>query len=518
MHYDKDSNQLHCEIRSNYRDSYDVTVSYDAAAMRFWRIATDSDAINFLTSPDGQTWSIRRSAPIPDFAEKVRVIFSAFSSSVSDQPPQARFSDVNTSPQLGGTRSDIISLTVDYGDGNLSYPVGTWSLGATISCYSGTGLANINKSTDWKEALKQLGPIAWRFPQQYGNGSPGSSAGGAQTTGDGDNYVANIRSIGGKPYPVVGGASGDNNFPDSDVAGYIQHYNAGGGQNGGPIERIVIGNEPDNGGDVEPYLNALAGRISAVKAVDPQVLVSAPGAAYFNRDLLSKVATHNIDILSYHAYDGDVTYPATSQYGSNIDAMRSIKPGILYACEEGNWHPSLQSAKNKNAFLSWKNLCFIASAACHSISHGGAFFQYSDSNGVLGLLADGQDADGLLPTFLTPLPSYWALGMLTGMNGKFLSFTSGKNDRCISLPPTPDTDIEVFAWTTGKIIVINKSESNCKEVALTVQNRQFRNVNVWQTRKDAPFAGPEQKQSAIPFVTPFHVECPPGTVTSVDLS
>jgi hypothetical protein len=422
----------------------------------------------------------------------------------------------------GGSPPTGTSVTVDFR--TTTKRLDQWSVGSTISTYSGGGSANINLSNSWLTTLKALGPMSWRIPLRYNAGNPGSSAGGAQSSGDAATYVSNIRAMGGTPYVIMGGNSSDNGFTDSDASGLVHYFNDNNGAvAGGKVARWVIGNEPEDegGSEVTTYISSLPGWISAMKGADSSILVSAPAAAYWGSSSISSAAgVSGVDILSYHAYDGgdiDGTgFPQTSQYYNNVISMQGMKSGIKYGVEEFNWHYDYNSLSD---FYSWRNCCFTASVIGNVLSAGGHANHYSDSNGALGLLNDGSGASSQPGSFLTPLPGYWGIGMWTGMNGQFRRF--GNNLVSTNWTSQPNSGgvplVECYACDNYKILLINK-DTNPYAINLGFGGVSGGNYAVWQTNQSAPTSAPTRVSLGTFSTSTISVTLPAGTVSSLELS
>jgi hypothetical protein len=231
----------------------------------------------------------------------------------------------------------------------------------------------MNLSASWKASLAALGAGHVRIPLRWNHGNPGSSAGGAQTSGDADTYIKNIRGMGAQPFVIYGGDAHDNTgLNATDAAAFVAHYNGSGGStHGGPVKYWVVGNEPDisNGGGDSAYLSMLPGVIAAMHGVDPSVVISAPAAAWWDSGLLkSAAAVKGVGILSYHAYNGGDAapggFPNESAYHANIQTLKTYKSGIRCGVEEANWH----YVGGSTAFFDWRNTCFIADTAGQVLS------------------------------------------------------------------------------------------------------------------------------------------------------
>jgi hypothetical protein len=417
----------------------------------------------------------------------------------------------------GGAPPGGTSVTVDFR--TTTQPLDQWSIGSTISTYSGGGSANINLNSSWLSALSALGPLSWRIPLRYNGGNPGSSAGGAQSSGDAATYVSNIRAMGGSPYIVLGGDTSDNGFSNGDASGLVHYFNDNNGAAAdGKVARWVVGNEPENGGGsaVTTYMNNLPGWISAMKTADSSILVSAPAASYWaSSDIAQGAAVSAVDILSYHAYDGGNAdssgFPQTSQYYNNVITMRGIRSGLKYGVEEFNWH--FQYA-NMADFYTWKNCCFTASVIGNVVSAGGHANHYADSNGALGLMNDGSGLSSQPGSFLTKFPAYWGIGMWTGMNGQFKRY--GNNLVTVNWSAQP-TSVECFACDNYKIVLINKDTSS-HAISLGFGGVSSGNYALWQTNQAAPTSAPTEITSGTYSGSTISLTLPAGTVSSLDLS
>jgi hypothetical protein len=482
------------------------------------RLRTRSVAALFATALIPICGCGTQSAATPDGATDAGNLDSGSDS--TSQESGGSVTDATSPPQLEGGAHDASTsnppppgtdVTVDFR--TAVYPLDKWSVGATISTYSGSGTANI-KSSSWAAKLASLGPLSWRIPLRYAGGNPGSGAGGAQTSGDAVTYITTIRSsMAGTPYVVLSGDTSDNGLTASDVSGFIHYFNDNNGARAGAkLERIVLGNEPDNGGGGTAYLAQLDAWINAAKGADPSILVAAPAAAYWDTGLLTSAATHPIDILSYHAYDGANTdgtgFPVTLQYHAHIGDMRTMKPGIQYGCEEFNYHFNA----SVSGFLDWHDLVFVASVIGQVVSAGGHANEYSDSNGPLGLLNDGtgQGQPGALGD---PLPAFYGIGMWTGMNGTF----RGYGAHTVSAS-AKSADLDAFATDNGKVMLLNKSASAAHTVTVGFGGRTAGTYSAWQTSMSAPTSAPTKIVAAAGYSgATLSIQLPAGTVTSIEL-
>lgn len=405
-------------------------------------------------------------------------------------------------------------------------PLNAYSVGNTISTYSGGGIASINKSATWKSNLQGLGPVAWRIPLRYNGGNPGSSAGGGQTSGDASTYIQNIKAIGGVPVIVVGGDTSDNNFTNSDASGLVHYFNDNGGQHGGPVHAWVIGNEYTNGGnDPIGYQSHLNGWAAAMKTADPTITLSAPAAPdmkYADGPISGSVtnASAYIDYLSYHAYQGaSAGLGATSDYETYANLYRTqyitsqkfgSRVGQIHpALEEFNWAPYYSG---NTEFYDWHNTVFIASVIGHSLAGGAHAYGYSDSNGPLGLMNDGSGQNGQVGSLYTKFPAYWGLAMWTGLNGTFRRF--GNN---LVTSSSSVSNVELFASDNGKILAVNKDTAD-HTVTIGLGGKTAGSYSVWQTNKANPTTGPTKVTTANSYSNSvISLNLPAGTVSSIEL-
>lgn len=416
----------------------------------------------------------------------------------------------------GNNPPPAAAVTVDFR--TATHALDGYALGSTISTFAGGGQANINKSAAWRDGLAALGPLAWRIPLRYNNGNPGSSAQGAQTSGDAAAYIQNIKAIGGIPVVVVGGQS-DNDFSDADAAGLVRYFNDNGGQHGGPVKHWVIGNEYTNpGNDPIGYMSRLRGWAAAMKAADPTIKLSAPAHAdmkYAEGSIAQAVqqAAEYLDFLSYHGYAGDSAglngtkdYRTWAEYYTNkyittqnFGARASqVKPSL----EEFNWAPYGVHGE----YLQWQNTVFTASVIGHSLSGGARAFQFADSAGDLGLMND----TGAVAT--KKYPAYWGMSMWTGLGGQFRRASGRMVATSSSL-----SGIEAFATDNGKIVLVNKGGAD-QAVTVGLGGKTTGVYTLWQTNKNEPFAAPVRKATAAPYAgSALSLTLPSGSVSSIEL-
>jgi hypothetical protein len=414
--------------------------------------------------------------------------------------------------------TSIQNITVDFTTAvAATSPLG---IGYTISTYSGGGSANINLSSTWKNSLAALGATHCRIPLRWNGGNPGSGAGGAQTSGDADTYIANIKAIGAIPFIAFTGDTSDNGFTAADAGSFVTHYNGSGGQNGGPVRYWIVGNEPDNTGGTGPYESILPSVLTAMHGADATVRVFAPAAAYWDTALISAVAPDAVDGLDYHAYDGSNTdgtgFPTSPQYYSHIKTdLPAYKAGVLYAVTEANWHSGYTGDPN---WYTWENTCFIADAAGQVLSAGGSFTQYSDSGGALSLMNDGAGTNNQPGTFGTTFPAYMGLGIWTGMAGQF----KGLSANMISATTLfAQGQLSVFGCDNGKIVAVNKEPySKTLTIGMTLPGGKTSGTyNVWATNYASPLSAITEAVTAAVYTnSTISYVIPAGTAVSIDVS
>ncbi|MEV6309987.1 hypothetical protein AB0M10_15480 [Streptomyces sp. NPDC051840] len=89
---------LRFESRIDYDDAAAVTLPYDAAAHRWWRLRESAGTVYWETSPNAVTWTVRRSMATPQWAKfgNLRLNFEAYAASGS--PTVAQVDNVSAAP------------------------------------------------------------------------------------------------------------------------------------------------------------------------------------------------------------------------------------------------------------------------------------------------------------------------------------------------------------------------------------------------------------------------------------
>jgi hypothetical protein len=413
-------------------------------------------------------------------------------------------------------------VTVDFR--RRSFPLDVWSIGGTILTQWGRrGAEPVTIVTDatWRARLGALGPLHWRIPLDMNPGAPSSSErlGG---TADGARYLRAIRSIGGTPYPIIQGNPRNDDFSAAQVSAFVHYFNDNSGARaGGRVRRLILGNEPDNDGaaGVANYLANLEGWISAAKTADPAIRISAPASSHWGNDALLRDGAarySGVDILGYHAYDGSdhgsgpPGFPETRHYHDDMVELRGFRTGLTgYGLEEVNFGNRLGTAP----LYDWRNYVWLSSVIGQVITAGGNVSTFADLNGSFGMMNDGTGEDDQPGSLYTPFPSYWAVGMWTGMNGRFRRFGRWTVPAASTIPL-----LDVFATANSKIVLVNKDGVRDRTVDIGLGNRTSGRFSVWQSARERPTAGPTRTVSGAAYShSVVRVHLPAGTVSSVEL-
>ena len=378
-------------------------------------------------------------------------------------------------------------------------PTSPLSVGSTISTYAGSG-TNLIKGPQkalWQRYLTELGPLVWRVPLYYHDGQVGSSAGGVHSGDEGRAYIQGIKAIHGTPMIVVGGTTGDNDIQASDAEALVHYFNDKGGQNGGPVDRYVIGNEPDNGFGVDNYINGGAGSsgfhdiVTAMRNATVRTLTLAgpaftTWASYKYADFETFFAADHsdVDVVDFHKYGaGDPinNISLTDQYEQGVQwirqqvnssfGTRADKIGIQVG--EYNYNPFYSSAW-QNAFYTSLNLVHTASVIGHVLSAGGRAYQYSDNDGALGLITDGTGNNDQPAGSYVRLPVYWGITVWTG-GTQMPRYGSVMVSATTSLQ-----DFEVYATDHAKkIILINTSFNTDQHAVIDLAGISSGRYSAW---------------------------------------
>lgn len=402
--------------------------------------------------------------------------------------------------------ADEANATVDFAAARDGSGLGELSFGSCISTYSGDG-QNVNivkgaptDSAAWRATLGELGPLAWRIPLAWNAGRPGSSAGGARSYGDAGDYVSAIRSIDGIPVVVIGGTTGNNDILASDAAALVRYFNDNDGQNGGPVDHWIIGNEPDNGGSaafgLDAYIHGGKGSsgfgtiAAAMRAATVRPLeIAGPamiGYAPWNQDAYGAfldACGADVDVVDFHLYDGaDLPHYSDAITGLRqaIASRPSTAGRVGVQLGEYNWMWHYEEPHHgAGQFYTSRNTVAGACTIGRVVEQGGRAYQYSDNNGPLGLITPGDGNKGAPAGRRLPTPSYYGVKMWTG--GNLFRRPTGSMATCSTALP----EVELFASTGARNVVLaNRSASRAQDVVLAVRGAPATGTyEVWQTAR-----------------------------------
>jgi hypothetical protein len=98
-----------------------TSIPYDPAMHRHLRIAHTGTTVAFSTSPDGQVWTERATAPAPVYTSTVALELGASNNNASPAPGIATFAALNTTVATAKW-CDIAKLTDAFDDGQIGLP------------------------------------------------------------------------------------------------------------------------------------------------------------------------------------------------------------------------------------------------------------------------------------------------------------------------------------------------------------------------------------------------------------
>lgn len=421
----------------------------------------------------------------------------------------------------------VNNVTVDFTTNIVTTdPLG---VGFVVSEFGGNPIPLVGDTT-WNSKLANLAPGHIRCSVAWYGGSPGYGAGGSSRQhGTATAMINAIKAMGAIPLVSFNGDSADNNFVPADGGSLVHYFNDAGGQNGGPVHYFSIGNEAENGGtpSVTTYesgsgTGSATATLAAMHAADATINIGMPAAAYWDTAMLSWAgAQTGIGCLSYHAYDGGdagTGFPNDGQMYTHIKTdLPAYKAGILYGCEECNWHFQYGGA-NTTQFYDWHNCCNIADNCGQALSAGGHLTVYSDFGTALGLLNDGTGANGQPGAKYTTFPAYWGLGIWTGMNGQFKRY-SGHMVSCTNTLGV--ATLGAYACDNGKLVIINKSTSvQALTIGVTMAaGATSSTYNIWSTSQSSPLAAITQVVTNATFTGGvINYTIPAGTAISIDIN
>ncbi len=422
-----------------------------------------------LAESNSLSYADTSAAPSTTYSYQVRAVDAAGNTSALSA------SIMVTTPAVASPPPSVSSnITVDF-----TTPIqatSELSIGSCISTYAdgGTNLIKGANNAQWRQYLQDLGPMVWRVPLYYHGGQVGSSAGGVHGGNEGAAYIGAIKAINGIPMIAVGGSTNDNDIQTNDAANLVRYFNDAGGQNGGPVDYFIIGNEPDNGFGLNNYIlggNGNAGFhaiVSGMRAASTRRLyIAGPAltawADYKFSDFRNFFTNANTDtdIVDFHKYGDGQRYDnvnRTSQYADAVNWLRAEinnsfgarASSIGIQLGEFNYHPFYDGWSD--AFYTSRNTVHTASTIGHVLKSGGRAYQYSDNNGPLGLITNGTGYNDQPVGQHVRLPAYWGMSAWTG------GVWTRRFGTTLVSTTTTLPDFEVFATDNGKkIILINKS-------------------------------------------------------------
>ncbi|MGO1068761.1 hypothetical protein [Lysobacter sp. CA199] len=396
-------------------------------------------------------------------------------------------------------------------------PTSEYSLGSTVSTFAdgGSNLIKGPNSAQWRQYLADLGPLVWRIPLFHHDGQVGSAAGGIHGGNEGEAYIRAIKGIGGIPMIAVGGTSNDNDIRAGDAAALVRYFNDNGGQRGGPVVDYIIGNEPDNGFGMDPYIHGGNGSdgfhaiATAMRGASAQSLsLAGPSlvtwADYKYGDFRQFFAASHADtdVVDFHKYGSGSplgNLGTTADYGAAIAWLRNEidqyfgdrAGGIAIQLGEFNYN-SWYGAQWRASFYTSRNTVHTASLIGHVLRAGGNAYQYSDNNGPLGLLTDGTDRNDQPAGKQLRLPAYWGVSAWSG------GIWSRRYGESMVAASTQVSDLEVFATDNAKkIVLINKSETTDRQAVIALTGTASGRYTAWRHARGmdpANFVGGAQYQ------------------------
>jgi hypothetical protein len=89
-----------------YMDTYDASynrlsrkqIAFSASNHRFWALEEKNGTVSFLTSPDGSSWTVRESQPVPFPFQNARVAFGAGTWRSETNPGTVQLDNLNVGP------------------------------------------------------------------------------------------------------------------------------------------------------------------------------------------------------------------------------------------------------------------------------------------------------------------------------------------------------------------------------------------------------------------------------------
>lgn len=409
------------------------------------------------------------------------------------------------------------SVTVDFrtpaNGGPSQMPIDPLGAGLVITEFGGNPVPVVSNNGGWKQTLAALAPGHCRCSIAWYGGNPGYGAGGSsRTPGSATALIQAIQSVGAIPLVSYNGDSTDNGgLTAANGAALVVAMSALG------VKYFSVGNEPEVSGPTPAFgsiIPAMAGAASGV-------VIGAPAAAFWDTGLLeSVVGISGLRSMSYHAYDaldsagsdnGGGGYFNTSQYFNQTGTMRGFQGGLFYGVEEFNANSNAGSSATMAFTTSVKNTLWVADVLGQLLSSGAHGTVYGDSNSGLSVISDGS---GGLPSFGTPMPAYWGIGIWTGMNGQFKRWSAN----AVSCTTTfPNTSISAYACDNGKIVLVNK-DTVAHAVTIAMGGKTSGTYNVNATQGSPPTAIRQIVTGAAYSGSEITYTVPANTAVSIDVT
>lgn len=375
------------------------------------------------------------------------------------------------------------NATVNFG--SVIQQVTKQSFAMDESGYPGGGPVLGNDATE-QQQFKKLGVGMIRMGLKYvTSGDPTSgivcNGSGCDVGISGDQYIQAIRAMGADPIIIVPWQS------PTDAANLVKHYNIDLGYG---IKRWIVGNETAGGSAV--YSPAFDAAYTAMKAVDPTILVGGPATADFYcctaTSFLSQFLDaegSKVDFIDFHTYSE--SYPGsgktdaqilTLHYLTKVNTLRDLitqkQPNRNIAVEVGEYNMDTANADPRMA--QQIEVLWQALVLGKILTGGGLAMPYTTKNGLIGLV-DGSDK---------PTAGYHGYGMYTG-EGLFRGFGTQ-----LVQSGTDDTDIETFASSNSQnIVAVNKNTGTSIATTFSLSGTSALTADVWlKDTSVAPNAAP----------------------------
>jgi hypothetical protein len=359
-----------------------------------------------------------------------------------------------------------------------------------------------------QELLTRLGLGAIRIHLSYARpGDPTSriicAGTGCDTSPNGDDWIAAIKKTGAEPIVVVDIASA------ADAANMVRYFNLDPiTQQPDPalpnyVRYWIAGNEPNaNGGDVSPYAAAFNADYDAMKAVDRNIQIGGPAAAWFDPVWIERflqLSGSRVDFVDFHGYpqqgtrDGDIPalFAWATDTGKDVARLRRIIDDTVptrssnIQIQVGEW--SLDWGGNAQLDTNF-NAVWTADVLGHILDNGGLSIYFATKGNAIKW-ADGWAVDDtgrrIFMHLDDPRAAYHGYGMFTG-EGLFRSFGKTVVRATTTLP-----DVDVFASTRPRnIVAINKDPRREVHAVFALDGVSSATVSPWQKHPGVTFNDP----------------------------